>query len=51
MTYYDHEAVRKAYPEVVSIRDGDNNPGAFLEDGTTVTLDQAKVDAARVDQD
>ena len=51
MTYYDHEAVRKAYPEVVSIRDGSNNPGAFLEDGTPVTLDQAKVDAARVELD
>ena len=33
--FYDHEAVRKAYPEVVSIAD---NIGAFKEDGTEVTI-------------
>ena len=27
----DHEAILKAYPEVVSVRDGD---GAFKSDGT-----------------
>lgn len=43
--FYDHEAVRKAYPEVVSIAD---NVGAFKEDGTEVTIVQSAVDAARV---
>ena len=43
--FYDHEAVRKAYPEVVSIAD---NIGAFKEDGTEVTIVQSDVDAARV---
>ena len=41
----DHEAILKAYPEVVSVRDGD---GAFKSDGTKVTLEQSKIDAARV---
>ena len=45
---HDHEAVRKAYPEVVTVRDGDNNPGAFDKDNNKITLDQSKVDAARV---
>ena len=44
---HDHEAVRKAYPEVVTVRDGDNNPGAFDKDNNKITLDQSKVDAAR----
>ena len=46
--FYDHEAVRKAYPEVVSIAD---NIGAFKEDGTEVTIVQSAVDAARVTLD
>ena len=41
----DHEAILKAYPEVVSVRDGD---GAFKSDGTKVTLEQSKIDAARI---
>ena len=48
---HDHEAVRKAYPEVVTVRDGDNNPGAFDKDNNKITLDQSKVDAARVTLD
>ena len=44
---HDHEAVRRAYPEVVTVRDGDNNPGAFDKDNNKITLDQSKVDAAR----
>ena len=44
---YDHEAIRKVYPEVVTIRDGDNNAGAFDKDNNKITLDQSKVDAAR----
>ena len=45
MAYLDHEAIRKAYPNAVIIDDG---TGAFDKDGKSVTLDQAKIDAARV---
>ena len=48
---HDHEAVRKAYPEVVTVRDGDNNAGAFDKDNNKITLDQSKVDAARATLD
>jgi len=41
----NHEAIRKAYPEVVTIDDG---TGAFDADGNPVTLDQAWVDAVAV---
>jgi hypothetical protein len=41
----NHEAIRKAYPEVVTIDDG---TGAFDASGNPVTLDQALVDAAAV---
>ena len=44
----DHNAIRKAYPEVISISD---NKGAFDGDGNQVTLDQAKVNAARKEID
>ena len=43
---YDHEAIRKAYPNVKSIID---NVGVFDKDKKEVTLDQAKVDAARIE--
>jgi len=43
---YDHEAIRKAYPNVKSIID---NVGVFDKDKKEVTLDQAKVDEARVE--
>jgi hypothetical protein len=39
----NHEAIRKAYPAVVSI---DDSAGAFNADGNQVTLDQTLVDAA-----
>ena len=42
----DHNAIRKAYPDVVNI---DDEAGAFKADGTKVTIDQVKVDAARVE--
>tara|TARA_R100000458_G_scaffold53974_1_gene56668 strand:+ start:328 stop:597 length:270 start_codon:yes stop_codon:yes gene_type:complete len=42
----DHEAIRKAYPNVVSIHD---SMGAFDKDGNKVTLEQSKIDAARVE--
>ena len=45
----DHEAIYKAYSgTVVTIDDGE---GAFDASGNSVTLDQSKVDAARVTLD
>ena len=43
---YDHEAIRKAYPNVVTIDDGS---GIFDKDGNSVTVDQSLIDAARVE--
>jgi hypothetical protein len=45
---YDHLAVRKAYPDAVTIDDGN---GVFKQDGTEITIDQTLVDAARVELD
>jgi len=42
----DHEAIYKAYPNVVTISD---NVGAFDKDGNKVTLEQSKIDEARVE--
>ena len=42
----DHEAIRKAYANVVTIDDG---TGAFDKDGKKVTLVQSNIDAARVE--
>ena len=42
----DHEAVRKAYPDAVTIDDG---TGAYDKDGKSVTLEQSKIDAARTE--
>ena len=44
----DHEAIRKAYPDAVTIDDG---TGAFKSDGTQITLVQSDIDAARVTLD
>ena len=44
----DHNAIRKAYPDVVNI---DDEAGAFKADGTKVTLEQSKIDVARVELD
>ena len=44
MANLDHEAIRKAYPDAVTIDDG---TGAFDKDGKSVTLEQSKIDAAR----
>ena len=41
----DHEAIRKAYPAAITIRDGD---GAFDQEGNKLTLVQSNIDAARV---
>ena len=40
----DHEAIRSAYSNVVTI---DDSAGAFDKDGKPVTLKQSKIDAAR----
>ena len=40
----DHEAIRKAYPDAAIVDDG---TGAFKADGTQITLEQSKIDAAR----
>ena len=42
----DHEAIRKAYPNVVTIHDA---TGAFDSSGNKVTLEQSKIDAARTE--
>ena len=42
----NHSAIRKAYPQVVTIDDG---AGAFDVDGNQVTLDQSVVDAAAIE--
>ena len=39
----NHEAIRRAYPNAVTIDDG---TGAFDADGNPITLDQTLVDAA-----
>jgi len=44
----DHKAIRKAYPNVVTIDDG---TGAFDASGNSVSLDQSKIDAARATLD
>ena len=44
----DHEAIRKAYPDAVTIDDG---TGAFKADGSQITLVQSDIDAARVTLD
>ena len=44
---YDHDAIRKAYPNTAWI----NATGAYKEDGTQITLVQSDIDAARVTLD
>ena len=40
----DHDAIRKAYPEVITIWD---SKGAFDKDLKQITLEQSKIDTAR----
>mgnify|MGYP003126986670 CR=1 FL=1 len=42
----DHEAIRKAYPNVATIDDG---TGAFDSNGNSITIEQSKVDTARTE--
>tara|TARA_R100000234_G_scaffold48927_1_gene29339 strand:+ start:245 stop:550 length:306 start_codon:yes stop_codon:yes gene_type:complete len=44
----DHEAIRKAYPNAVTIDDG---TGAFDSNGNAISLTQSNIDAARVTLD
>ena len=44
MAYLDNEAIRKAYPDAVTIDDGE---GAFKADGTKINLIQSDIDSAR----
>ena len=44
MPIYDHDAVRKAYPDAVVIN---NDTGVFKEDGTKIEVEQSKIDEAR----
>ena len=44
----DHEAIYKAYPDVITISD---NTGAFKADGTKKELVQSEIDAARATLD
>ena len=42
----DHEAIRKAYSDAVTI---DDSKGAFDKDGNKITLVQSKIDTARTE--
>ena len=48
MPQYDHDAIRKAYPNVIIIDDA-QDPGVFDANGDVVNIVQSNVDAARVD--
>ena len=49
MTYYDHNAIRKAYPDTIGLISDEE--GVFDRNGKdiTSTIDQSLVDAARVE--
>ena len=44
----DHDAIRRAYPEVITVDDGF---GAFDKDNKVVSLEQSKIDTARITLD
>ena len=44
----DHQAIRKAYPDAVTI---DDDTGAFKADGSKIELVQSDIDAARIELD
>ena len=48
MANLDHEAIRKAYSDAVTIDDGF---GVFDKDNKLITVEQSKIDAARVTLD
>ena len=41
---YDFDAIRKAYPDAITLDEGN---GVFDKDGKSITLEQSKIDAAR----
>ena len=49
MTIYDHDAIRKAYPSVTYI--DDKNSKILDASGNTVSVEQSKIDEARVTLD
>jgi hypothetical protein len=49
MTNYDHEAIHKAYEGTVARIN--NETGVFDASGNAISLDQSKIDAARVTLD
>ena len=44
----DHQAIYKAYPNVITI---DDSTGAFDASGNSISLDQSKIDSARTTLD
>ena len=50
MPQYDHDAIRKAYPNVTIINDA-QDPGVFDANGNVISIVQSDVDAARVELD
>ena len=48
MANLDHKAIRRAYPDAVTI---DDDTGAFKADGTQITLVQSDIDTARTTLD
>tara|TARA_R100001530_G_scaffold90189_1_gene62709 strand:- start:17 stop:349 length:333 start_codon:yes stop_codon:yes gene_type:complete len=44
----DHEAIRKAYPNAITI---DDDAGAFDSNGSKITLEQSAIDSARTTLD
>ena len=46
--FLDHQAIRKAYPDAVTI---DDSTGVFKADGTKINLVQSEIDSARTTLD
>ena len=44
----DHDAIRKAYPIVSTV---DDSVGAMDKDGNLITIEQSKIDEARIELD
>ena len=48
MPIYDHDAIRKAYPDAAIIN---NETGVFKDDGSRIEVEQSKIDSARTTLD
>ena len=44
----DHDAIRKAYPNVTTV---DDSVGSMDQDSNLITVEQSKIDAARIELD